>query len=312
MGEEKQEAVIVYNPAAGRRRGRRMAELEQARQILWRNGIRAELRGTQGTGTATGITRDEIARGKELVIVCGGDGTINEVVNGLAGTHIPMAVLPAGTANVLAKELGVPWDIPQAAELIPSGQLRRVALGKVTQTRTRQSRYFLSLAGAGPDGVLVYSVNPGLKERTGQFAYWMEGLQQMATYGFPLFSVTVGGKHAAASAVIVGRTKHYGGPFRITTEADLFGEEFEVVVVTSRSRLAYLKLLPLAWLEKLRGREKVRFWKGAQVSCEAINDPRVYAQVDGESFGRLPVEFEIVSDALTLVVPKAPAQTTIG
>jgi len=305
MLEQKQEAVIVYNPTAGRRRERRMVELEQARQILWRNGIRVELRETQGTGTATSIAREEVARGKQMVIVCGGDGTINEVVNGLAGTRVPMGVLPAGTANVLAKELGIPWDIPRAAEMIPRGVLRRIALGKVTQPKTGESRYFLSLAGAGPDGVLVYSVNQDLKDRTGQFAYWIEGIRQLTTYGFPHFRVTAGSKHAAASAVIVGRTKHYGGPFRITTEADLFGEEFEVVVVTASSRLAYLGLLPLAWLERLRGRSKVRFWKTTKLRCEAIDDPRVYVQVDGESFGRLPVKFEIVSDALTLVVPKA-------
>ncbi|MGH8650127.1 MAG: diacylglycerol/lipid kinase family protein, partial [Burkholderiales bacterium] len=117
------------------------------------------------------------------------------------------------------------------------------------------------------------------------------------------FSVAAGSKHAPASAVMVGRTKHYGGPFRITTEADLFGEEFEVAVVTTNSRLAYLGLLPLAWMERLRGRSKVRFWKTKQLRCEAIADPRVHVQVDGESFGRLPVEFEIVPDSLTIVLP---------
>ena len=297
------EAVIVYNPASGRRRGRRLAELKQAREILARAGIESELRSTQGRGTATGIAREEVARGKQMVIVCGGDGTINEVVNGLAGTRVPMAVLPAGTANVLAKELGIPWDIPRSAELIPRGTLKRIALGIVRQIKTGESRYFVSLAGAGPDGVLVYAVSLELKERVGQFAYWMEGLRQLATYSFPQFSVTAGSRHAAASAVIVGRTKHYGGPFRITTEADLFGEEFEVAVVTTQSRLVYLGLLPLAWLEKLRDRKKVRFWKTNRLRCDAIDDPKVYAQVDGESVGKLPIEFEIVPDALTFVVP---------
>lgn len=285
-----------------------MVELEQARQILGRTGIKAELRGTQGPGTATGIVREEVARGTQLVIVCGGDGTINEVVNGLAGTKVAMAVLPAGTANVLAKELGIPWDIARAAELIPRGALRRIALGKVTQSKTGESRYFLSLAGAGPDGVLVYSVSLGLKEKMGTLAYWIEGFRQLGTYGFPHFGVAAGSKHAAASAVIVGRTKHYGGPFRLTTEADLFGEEFEVVVVTTRSRLVYLGLLPLAWMERLRGRRKVRFWKTSKLRCEAINDPRIYAQVDGETVGRLPVVFEIVPDALTIVVPPGRAR----
>ena len=303
MPEGIREAVIVYNPAAGRRRERRMVELEQARQILWHSGIRTELRGTQGPGTATEIAREEVERGMQLVIVCGGDGTINEVVNGLAGTQVPMAVLPAGTANVLAKELGIPWDIPQATELIPQGQRRRIALGRVTQTKTGESRYFLCTGGAGPDGVMIYSVSLGLKAKMGVLAYWMEGFRQLAVYGFPHFRVTTEGKVAAASMVIVGRTKHYGGPFRITTEADLFGEEFEVAVVTTRSRVVYLAYLPMLWMGRLRRMRGVMFWKAREVRCDLIDDPYVYAQVDGETVGRLPVVFEIVPDALTIVVP---------
>ena len=303
MLEGIQDAVIVFNPAAGRRRERRRRELEKAREILWRAGISAELRGTQGPGTATGIAREEAERGTQLVIVCGGDGTINEVVNGLAGSQVPMAVLPAGTANVLAKELGIPWDIPRAAELIARGERRRIALGKVTRTKTGDSRYFLCIGGAGPDGVMIYSVDLGLKAKAGILAFWMEGFRQLAMYGFPHFRVTTEGKVAAASMVIVGRTKHYGGPFRITTEADLFGEEFEVAVVTTRSRVVYLAYLPLLWMGRLRRMRGVDFWKAREVRCDPMADPYVYAQVDGETLGRLPVVFEIVPDALTIVVP---------
>ena len=303
MMEGIQDAVIVHNPAAGRGRERRMVDLEQARKILWRSGIRTELRGTQGPGTATGIAREEAERGTQLVIVCGGDGTINEVVNGLAGSDVPMAVLPAGTANVLAKELGIPWDIPRAAGLIPQGQRRRIALGRVTRTKTGDSRYFLCIGGAGPDGVMIYSVSLGLKAKAGILAFWMEGFRQLAMYGFPHFRVTTEGKVAAASMVIVGRTKHYGGPFQITTKADLFGEEFEVAVVTTRSRVVYLAYLPMLWMGRLRRMRGVDFWRAREVRCDPMDDPYVYAQVDGETVGKLPVVFEIVPDALTIVVP---------
>ena len=108
MLENVHSALLIYNPASGRRRHRRFAELEEAARILKADGIAAELaphiRPWYGILGAAGRGRNA-----DLVIVCGGDGTINEVINGLAGSRVPLALLPAGTANILAKELGIPW-----------------------------------------------------------------------------------------------------------------------------------------------------------------------------------------------------------
>ena len=297
-------AVIIFNPLAGRDRRRRAQQLDPARQVLARAGIDAELETTTGAGTATALARRAVEQGRQLVIVCGGDGTVNEAVNGLAGSQVPLAVLPAGTANVLAKELGIPWSIPRAAELIPGGTLRRVALGLATPLQASGARrYFLCVGGAGPDGVMVYSLNPALKLRTGILAYWLEGLRQLVSYRFPRFRVTAAGREVESTLVVVGRAKHYGGPFRITIEADLFEDQFELGVLTTRSRWRYLSYLPALWLGRLRQMEGVHFWKATSVRCEPLGEGPVYAQVDGEPAGRLPTEFSIVPDALTLVVP---------
>ena len=299
-------AVITHNPLAGRGHGRRARQLEQARQILATAGIEAELQSTTGTGAATELARRAVEQGRQLVIACGGDGTVNETVNGLAGSQVPLAVLPPGTANVLAKELGIPWDIPRAAGLIPRGTLQRIALGEVVSLPTRATRrYFLCVAGAGPDGMMVYSLNPALKLRAGISAYWLEGFRQLFRYEFPRFLLTGADGERQATLVIVGRTKHYGGPFRITTEADLFEDRFELAVLTTRSALRYLSYLPAIWMDRLRGMRDVHFSKTASLRCEPLTDGTVYAQVDGEPFGRLPVEFNIVPDALTLVLPEA-------
>src|SRR5580658_2840207 len=125
------DALLIYNPTSGRKRHRRFGEVESAARILKDAGVRTELAPTEGPGSATYIARLAVEQRRGMVIACGGDGTVNEVVNGLAGSDIPMALLPAGTANILAKELRIPWDIPQAARLIPSGRIRRVALGRV-------------------------------------------------------------------------------------------------------------------------------------------------------------------------------------
>jgi len=296
-------AAIIFNPLAGRGRNRRAHQLDAARRTLARAGIEAELEATTGIATATELARRAVEQGRELVIVCGGDGTVNEAVNGLAGSQIPLAVLPAGTANVLAKELSIPWDIPRAAELIPGGKLRRVPLGLAVPLQGSSQRYFLCVGGAGPDGVMVYSLNPAVKLRAGMLAYWLEGFRQLFRYRFPRFRVRAAGREIHSTIIIIGRTKHYGGPFRITTEADLLENQFEVVACTSRSRLRYLSYLPALWLGRLRRMKGVHFWKATSVRCEPLGEEPVYAQVDGEPVGRLPMEFRIVPDALTLVVP---------
>src|SRR6202161_2397198 len=129
MPNDIKDALLIYNPTSGRRRHRRFVEVERAAHILKEQGIATELAPTTARASATKLSRQAVEERRGMVIACGGDGTINEIVNGLAMSHVPMALLPAGTANILAKELGVPWDIPHAAALIPTGEVRRIALG---------------------------------------------------------------------------------------------------------------------------------------------------------------------------------------
>jgi diacylglycerol kinase (ATP) len=299
-------AVLIYNPRSGRQPERRLEELNVARRILLEAGIAAEPKPTRGRGSATQLARQAIADGCELVICCGGDGTINEVVNGMAGSAVPLAVLPAGTANILAKELGLPWTMTRAAQRLTRCCPRRIALGQLESQTGGAARFFVCVGGAGPDGVLVYSVNEALKTYTGQGAYWWEGFRQLFRYRFPLFRVTAPelARAQAVSMVIVGRTAHYGGPFQITTGANLFEDCFEVVLVQTRSRLRYLSYLPSIALHRLRRRSGVHFFKTRTLHCEPLGDDTVYTQVDGEAAGRLPCVFTIVPDALTLMVPE--------
>jgi YegS/Rv2252/BmrU family lipid kinase len=266
------------------------------------------LQETTGPGEATELAKRATIDGRQLVIACGGDGTINEVVNGLAGSQnghrVPLALLPAGTANVLAKELELSWDIPKAAEQLASGEVREIALGLATPLeQPEKARYFLSVAGAGPDGRITYAVDLELKARFGILAYWWQGAREVFNYKFHHFRVTGEGQSREVSLVIVGRTKHYGGPFKITTEADLFEDQFEFLGLTTQSGLKYLSYLPTLWMGDLRKEEGVYFWKSDRLVCESIDEKPIYAQVDGEPLARLPVEFRIVPRALRLLVP---------
>jgi diacylglycerol kinase (ATP) len=310
MPEGIRDALLIYNPTSGGRRHRRFLEIEQAGRILKDAGITTEIAATTAAGSAQGIARQAVEQRRGMVIACGGDGTINEIINGLAGSAVPMALLPAGTANILAKELRIPWDIPHAARLIPTGVVRRVALGLATSLNGNHSadmpsggRYFVSVGGAGPDGAIVNAVNGELKKRAGVLAYWAEGLRQLVSYDFPEMRVRSDGQERLASILVVGRTVHYGGPFKITTGANLFEDSFEFLTNSTRSRFRYLACLPALWLGKLRSMDGIAAWKDTEVICESANGAVVYAQVDGEPIGPLPLAFRIVPDALSLVAP---------
>lgn len=309
--EQIRNAVIIYNPTSGRKRSRRLHAIEEAARILRTAGIKTQLLPTTCAGSATELARNAAQNGCGMLVVCGGDGTINEVVNGIAGTDAPLAVLPAGTANILAKELGIPWNIPAAARLIARGKLARIALGLTRWRATEKQgpsvpteRYFLCVGGAGPDGAIVHGIDLAHKSRFGILAYWFEGLRQFFTYPFPLFTVESPEKTLNASLIVVGRTKYYGGPFRITVGASLFEDQFEVVAYTRRSRFGVLSCLPAIWLGRLHRVKGIEVWKTARFACQPLGDAEIFSQLDGEPASALPVEFSIVPNALTLVFPE--------
>src|SRR5258708_3591329 len=304
-------ALLIHNRKGGNggRGGR--GRVDAAGHIFAAGGIESELAETTGPGHATEIAQRAAAEGRGLVIACGGDGTLNEVINGLAaqqnGHRVPLALLPGGTANILAKELALPWDIPSAAEKLVRGTVKEIALGLATPLeQPEKKKYFLSVGGAGPDGMIVYSLDLDLKARIGMLAYWWEGAREVFRYNFQHFRIRVGHQKLDASLAIIGRTKNYGGPFKITTNADLFEDQFEVMALTTQNGFRYLSYLPTLWMGNLRGTEGVHFYKADTVVCEPLDKNPVYAQVDGEPLARLPVEFKIVPRALKLLVPGTP------
>src|SRR5271165_5944006 len=300
MTTEIQNALLIHNPNAGNGGKGRRTMLDEARRIFAASGIQTELEETTKAGDATEMAQRANDEGRHLVIACGGDGTVNEVVSGLAGAQnghrVPLALLPGGTANILAKELNLPWDIPGAAKHLVNADVREIALGLAKPLeQPEKARYFLSVSGCGPDGMIVYSVDLGLKARVGILAYWWQGAREVLRYTFPRFRVRTGDRQMEATLVVVGRTKNYGGPFKITDEADLFKDQFEVMALTTQSGLKYLSYLPTLWMGNLRKEEDVHFWKAETLVCEPLDANPVYAQVDGESLARLPVEFSIRS-----------------
>ena len=256
---------------------------------------------TTGPCTAGDIACQAIREGSELILAAGGDGTLNEVIQGMAHSTVPLGVLPAGTANVLATEIGLGRDLNRAAEIIPKCVTRRIALGRLDYDAG--PRYFLSMAGVGFDAQIVYDLNSGLKERLGKAAYWVAGFAH-ALKRFPEFEVEMDGKaRGIGSFVLASRVRNYGGDFEIARHASLAADRFEVVVFRGRHALPYFKYLCGMVAGRLEGMGGVSFSTGLEVRVSDPAGRRIHLQVDGEYAGRLPASIVLMPNALTLLVP---------
>jgi diacylglycerol kinase (ATP) len=243
------------------------------------------------------MARKAIAEGADLILVLGGDGTINEVVQGMVHSRVPLGVLPGGTANCLAMELGLGSRIERAAERLAKSEPVRISLGLVTGERT-QARHFLLMCGAGLDAAIVYEVHAGLKQAAGKLAYWVAGLSQFRR-NVAGMRLKVDGEAIDCGFALVSRIRNYGGDLEIASGASLRRTDFEVVVFEGKNPFRYgwyMLAVAVRQVQKLPG---VHTRRATRVE---IVTP-AHSQVDGEYYGREPLTVEVVPDALTLLMP---------
>lgn len=292
-------ATLISNPKTGRYAARRRSVEALATQ-LESLGVKVDLRLTQGPGDATQIAARAARNGSSDVIVAGGDGTINEAIQGLAGTKARLAIIPRGTGNVLARELGLPLDDEQSLKVVAEGKSRQIYLGLAIDETTNESRYFVLMAGIGLDASVVRRVQPSLKKRIGKGAFWVSGLSHLATWNPRPFILEINGHKYTSTFAAIGKAAKYGGDLAITPGARLDQPEFEICIIDTRSRLRYLHLLSQAMRNGMpRNTPEVRFVNS--VSVRAHGDAHV--QIDGELIGRLPMRFEIAPHSLEIIVP---------
>jgi diacylglycerol kinase family enzyme len=255
---------------------------------------------TTGPATAAAIARDCTAKGADLILAAGGDGTINEVANGLIGTEVPLAILPGGTANVLAVEIELGSHMIRAAERVGGLIAERISVGKIVTGQ--QERHFVLMAGAGLDAMIVYSLDATLKERFGKVAYWLGGF---STLGRPLpeFEVQVNGYRSTCSFALASRVRNYGGDLWIARGASLFSDHFEIVLFQGAHSLPYLMYMFGILTGRLKEMKGITILRGQAIELDCASNPGIYVQTDGEFAGRLPAKLEIVPRALTLLVP---------
>ncbi len=294
---------LIYNPAAGRLQRRNGAAIAVVRQVLEREGGRVVPAPTSVPGEATQLARQAVAGGADLVLVAGGDGTVNEALNGVVGSAVPFGIVPLGTANVLAAELGLPRDPEKAAAAIGGCVAERISVGLLRPAGTAP-RYFLLMAGVGLDARVVVSVDPELKKKLGKLAYWIGGFSQLGRQ-LPQFEVTFAGMTLRSSYTLAARVRNYGGDLAIARNACLLDDYFEVVAFEGEDSFLYLKYFTGVLANLLDGMDGVSIRKARELDFRVPSGEEVFVQVDGELAGRLPARVEIVPDALTLLMPAA-------
>jgi YegS/Rv2252/BmrU family lipid kinase len=303
-----QNTVLIYNPVAGKVRRSQGKIITRAVEALERQGIRVRAIPTHGPGAATEIAREAVSKDIDLVLVAGGDGTINEVVNGMAMSHVPLGILPAGTANVLSIELGFGARIERAARMINECVPERISIGRVETDLG--PRYFVSMIGVGLDAQIVYDVNAWLKAALGKIAYWVGGVSKFLSF-MPEFDVQMGQERIRCGFALASRVRNYGGDLTIACNASILEHDFEVVLFQGRNPLRYALYFLGVLTRTLPSFRGVRIDHARKLVIPDAPDHRIYVQVDGEHAGHLPAKIEIVEDALTVLMP-ADTRTRLG
>lgn len=292
--------TLISNPKTGRYASRRIRPIQELASQLESAGIAVDLKLTAGPGDATNLAASAARNGSSDVIVAGGDGTINEAIQGLAGTDARLGILPRGTANVLARELGLPIDDQEAIAIAAQGKSRKIYLGLAINETTNEQRHFILMAGIGLDASVVKRVQPSLKKRIGKGAFWLSGFSHLATWNPQPFTLKINGEKYTATFATIGKAARYGGDLAITPGARLDKPEFEICIIQTSSRMRYLRLLSQAMRSGMpRDKPEVCFVTATTV--KAHGDAAV--QIDGELLGHLPMRFEIAPHSLEVIVP---------
>ncbi len=285
-----QEILVILNPAARSERAKK----------TWKKIERfpgCKLHTTAASGDARVAAERGVEAGFTTIVAAGGDGTVNEVVNGIAGSDVALGILPVGTMNVFAAELGLPGDLDEAWAIIRAGRTRKVDLVRAN------SRYFVQLAGVGLDAQVVQETSWNFKKNFGPLSYVISAAQ-IAARKPPRLLVEADGIEREGSFVLIGNGRYYGGPVAFFKDARIDDGKLDVLIFKNLGYLDIARYLTNIFMGKHTGLADVEYFQTKKATVRSEED--VPVEVDGEAVMRLPVTFRISSRKLRVVVPVTP------
>lgn len=295
--EARRRLLLIHNPTAGVTRKR---HLQTILRLLQDAGCTVDLRSTSGPGDATRLAAMANADAVDLVVAAGGDGTINEIVNGLGANPPPLGILPLGTANVVAGEIGLRTDPHSVVRTLLFGPPQKIALGQIN------GRRFIATAGAGFDAHVVRKIPQALKRRLGKTAYFLTAVYQIGAFSYPRYRVTIDGTVHDAASVVVANGRFYAGHHQIAPEGRLEAPRLEVCLFERTGPLGVVVCGTALLLDQLH--QTIRRIPAKRLTIEGPGaDP---VQGDGDIIAELDAEIEAIGDALTVITPRAAERTS--
>jgi diacylglycerol kinase family enzyme len=307
--------ALIYNPASGQHSARNRAAIDKALAVLRDAGVEAEALETLAPGSAEAMAREAVHRGCDTILACGGDGTVHEVLQSLVGTSVALGVVPLGTANALAANLGLRSSPSKTVRKLLDATPVSISVGHIfyrDAAGSTQSRYFTVAAGVGADALFLTRLDPSLKRRFGYLLYLVEGFRVWATYSFPLFEAVFVERASATprveevSQLLAVRIRDFGGVLHnLAPGATLHKNGLRLVAFKTRSRLRYFRYVMAAIFGHPRTTRQIELLDAVSVECRPVNgsSARVYSEADGESLGGLPIRIEIAPQTVTLLIP---------
>ncbi len=289
-------ALIVFNPGAGQA-GSAEQDIHAAQDVWREHGWQVDLRPTAGPGDGTLIAREAAAQGYHMVVAAGGDGTVNEVINGLAGSETALAVLPIGTVNVWVRELGLPLQPRAAAEALLDAQVRTIDLGRAGD------RYFLLMCGVGFDAAVTAEVRADEKRRFGAMAYLLRAANLAGRFRGTPARITLDGRAVRGRVlmIVLGNSQLYGGVVKFTARASMDDGLLDVCIIKGNS----LWSAPFRALSVVTQRynldPEIEYHRAREITISARHPLPV--QVDGDHIGQTPMTFTAVPGALRALLP---------
>jgi diacylglycerol kinase (ATP) len=297
------QVAIIFNPRAGSIKGN-ISRIETLRVELKKLGFECAdefWMPTSRAGEAAELVSKAVKMNANVIVICGGDGTINEAVQVIVGSDIPLAILPAGTANVLAKEMSLPTSPEGLAELIARNSSRRISVGLAENPATKWKRYFLLMAGIGIDAAIIEAVNPQLKKQFGIGSYIAAGLKTLADWKLTPFDLRANKISYPATFAVIANAANYAAWFKISPDSKMESDSLNLCAFNSTNRITYLGYAAMSLFGAHTKAANVVYEPISEIFAES--EVPVPVQLDGELVGHLPMKFSIVPNALTVVAP---------
>jgi YegS/Rv2252/BmrU family lipid kinase len=305
--------TIISNPVSGRQK--HLEYMKVALEVLKSSGIQPLIRETSQRGNASLFAREEVDKGTEIVLVAGGDGTINEVANGLVGSSVKLALLPLGTANVFALETGIPSNPFEAIEILLQEFSLSINLGHVTFRdlwgQGNGETYFLLMAGIGFDGRVLNEIKRENITRWGRAAYFATAVKVLSKYTHSPLLISIDQKEPITGySAIIGNGRYYGGKFQITPHASLTENALDVCVVRRKGVLSVVGTACKVLLGSQPAGNEGFYCKAKTIAIDSPDE--VYVQADGDFLGTVPVCLTVKENALSVIVPKPASGQTFS